>query len=201
MATRRPTTQPVKGRTTTPRTPGAPDPDSSDSANNAGIPGSNVSTEHAANLVAQSEREVMSPAVRQVKTTMPLKGSADEHTASLEARVAESERVQAEMREQMRGVMEANRQLLAMARRSAVDMPKATELPDLKDVQAKHDAGKLERATLTKDGWVVPRVTTDNPEQQTTAALISALRKGVSDTDIIAAEQTAARSMREHAKG
>lgn len=196
-----PTTQPVKGRTTTPRTPGEPDPDSSDSANNAGKPGSNVTTEEAANMVAASEREVMSPAVRQAKTTMPLKGSADEHTASLEARVAEMEARDKERNEQMRGVMEANRQLLAMARRSAVDMPKATELPDLKDVQARHDAGKLDRPELSKEGWVVPRVSSDNPEQQTTAALISALRKGVSDTDLVAAEQTAARSLRHQAKG
>ncbi len=183
----KPTEQSVLGRNTKPRTPGDPDPDSADSGRNAGnAPNRTAPTvEELAEMQSSSERAALSPSIPQAKRTEPLRGSFDEHAAATEAKLAraaeradQAEAVMKEMQEQMRGVMEANRALLTQARLNATDMPTAPTLPKLtKELERQANEGELDGPIQTREGWLVPRVTTANPEQTTTAALLTALKQ------------------------
>lgn len=123
-----------------------------------------------AEIVAQARSaEDSALGVNQVKTTKPLRGTMEEQFAALQAQVAEQA-------EHMAGLMAANRALLGQVRATAKDAPEAEELPDLDaKLQKQHDEGKLDRPVLTKAGWLVPRVSASNPEQQLTGALLKSL--------------------------
>lgn len=93
-APRRPISQSVVGRMATPRTPGEPDPAAEriDPPQNAGrlAPGRFDTPAEADAKVAAAEISAVSVSVPQAKTTMPLRGAADEQLSSANAQLAEA---------------------------------------------------------------------------------------------------------------